>query len=301
MSHTTGIKIGEKEISFLGLGCVTFGREIDKNVSFELMDYAFQHGITFFDTAAVYGSGTSEMIVGEWLNRCNQHSEKIAVATKILPPYNRENIERSVDESLHRMRRDMIDLLYLHRWDASFESDQSAASLDRVVRNGKVKALGASNFSAGQLLHAVSRQCRNDLVKFQFAQNNHNLAVSEIGSELKEVCSSNGISLISYSPLGAGFLSGKYQHGLEPGSRFQVVPGHQSIYFNETAHRRLIKLLEVAARTGLTPAHLALAWAFHQPDIASVLVGARSTKHLEQAFSALAFDDPGIFAELEFT
>src|SRR5204862_2036273 len=105
--------------------------------------------------------------------------------------------------------------------------------------------------------------------------------------------------IVTYSPLGAGFLTSKHQRGVEPGSRFALIPGHQRIYFHEAAWRRLARLEAVAARTGHSQAHLALAWALHQPGVASVLVGGRTPAHLDQALAAEAFDDPAIFAELE--
>ncbi|MEQ1853064.1 MAG: aldo/keto reductase, partial [Chthoniobacteraceae bacterium] len=106
------------------------------------------------------------------------------------------------------------------------------------------------------------------------------------------------IAIVTYSPLGAGFLTGKHQRGVAPGSRFDLVPGHQDVYFHESAYRRLARLEAVAARTGLSQAHLALAWALHQPGIASVLIGGRTPAHLDQALAAEALDDPALFVEL---
>jgi len=299
MIKSTTITDDERGSSAIGLGCVTFGREVDENTSFQIMDYAFARGITFFDTAAAYGSGASEKIVGAWFASRRPPVGSMLLATKILPPYDPESIERSVDASLSRLRVETIDVLYIHRWDASFESDATTRALDTLVSKSKVKMLGASNFTAEQLVRAVQRQTGTNAVKFKFSQNNHNLAVSEIDDELKAACLTNDVSLISYSPLGAGFLTGKYQLGLEKGSRFDVVPGHQRIYFNESANLRLEKLLEVAAGTGHSAAHLALAWALHQPGIETVLVGARSISHVEQALHAKAFNDCKILNELE--
>ncbi len=282
----------------VGLGCVTFGREIDREASFEIMHKAFEYGISFFDTAASYGSGASETIIGEWLTS-HRGIKKITIGTKILPPFDLDNIQYAVDASLERLQIRTIDVLYLHRWDLSLESKTTLIALDNLIKQKKIHALGASNFSAGQLREINRLQTEAGLSSFQFVQNNHNLAVSEIDDELRNFCSENNIALISYSPLGAGFLTGKYQDEIEAGSRFHIIPGHRGIYFNQHAQQRLAKLLSVAARTGYTPAHLALAWAFHQPGIDRVLIGARHQKHLEQAINALAFNDPVIFAELE--
>ncbi|HBJ88326.1 MAG TPA: hypothetical protein DDZ88_31620, partial [Verrucomicrobiales bacterium] len=106
------------------------------------------------------------------------------------------------------------------------------------------------------------------------------------------------ISIVTYSPLGAGFLTSKHRRGVESGSRFEIIPGHQQVYFHEAASQRLAQLEAVAKRTGHSQAHLALAWALHQPGIDIVLIGGRSPAHLDQAFAALEFDDPAILAEL---
>jgi aryl-alcohol dehydrogenase-like predicted oxidoreductase len=107
------------------------------------------------------------------------------------------------------------------------------------------------------------------------------------------------VAIVTYSPLGAGYLTGKHRGGVQPGSRFDVAPGHRDVYFNPTCERRLEKLAEVSARTGQPMAHLALAWALHRPGISSVLIGGRGPAHLDQAFAALRLDDPALFAELE--
>lgn len=299
MEESASDNLANKQISRIGLGCVTFGREIDKDASFEIMDCALKNGITLFDTAAVYGAGASESLIGEWLASRRSDSDRIILATKILPQTDAGSIERSVDESLKRLGVDIIDILYLHRWDSSFETDASLQALDQLIQKGKVKHLGVSNITAAQLMRMLRKQDAGGLECIRFVQNNHNLAVSEVDNSLRQICESKDVLLVTYSPLGAGFLTGKYQHGIQEGSRFAVVPGHQNIYFNAMARSRLVKLLDVAGRTGYTPSHLALAWAFNQPGVSSVLVGARTIKHLEQAFSALTFNDPSIFAELE--
>jgi aryl-alcohol dehydrogenase-like predicted oxidoreductase len=123
-------------------------------------------------------------------------------------------------------------------------------------------------------------------------QNNHNLAVRNVTPELRAFCAARNIAIVTYSPLGAGFLTSKHRRGVEPGSRFEVAPGHQKIYFNPEAERRLAHLEALAARTGHSQAHLALAWALHQPGVASVLVGGRTPAHLDQALAAQAFEYP---------
>ena len=266
-----------------------------------MMDYAVNKGINFFDTAAAYGNGASEKIVGKWLCMHGAEKEAVIVATKILPPFNSAVIEKVVDESLKRLQRESIDVLYLHRWDASLQNSSSLQTINTLMAKGKIKALGASNFTAIQLSSILSQQNKNNCRPFQFVQNNHNLAVSDLSDEYRKICLQHNIQIITYSPLGAGFLTGKHASGVQAGSRFDLIPGHQDVYFNDAAYARLARLKQVAERTGYTSLRLALAWALHQPGVASVLIGGRTTAHIDQAIAALDYNDPAVFSALEET
>ena len=285
-------------VSHVGLGCVTFGREIDPAVSHDLLDRAYACGVTLCDTAAAYANGESERIIGQWLASRRHPRGAVTVATKILPPYEPARLADVVGASLIRLGVEIIDLLYLHRWDATGELLENLVALDAVVRSGKVRALGVSNYNQQQLEAALTLQEEHGLERFSVMQNNHNIAVSDVSAEFRRFCVEQNIAIVTYSPLGAGFLTGKHQLGVQPGSRFDRVPGHQDVYFHADAYRRLARLESVAARTGFSQAHLALAWALHQPDVASVLVGVRTPAHIEQALAAQAFDEPELFAEL---
>jgi 1-deoxyxylulose-5-phosphate synthase len=262
----------------IGLGCVTLGREIDEAASFALLDQAFARGVTHFDTASAYGSGASETILGKWL--ASRKPEGITIATKILPPYDRIDIT----DSLRRLGVEQIDLLYLHQWH------ETALQAGAVLEKLPVKRFGASNVTLEQL-RALG-------LRFRVIQNNHNLAVSEVNDELRDYCATNDIAIVTYSPLGAGFLTGKHQNGVQAGSRFEIIPGHQQVYFHEAAYQRLARLEAIAKRTGHSQAHLALAWALHQPGIACTLIGGRTSAHVDQAFAALDFDDAAVLSEL---
>lgn len=262
----------------IGLGCVTFGREIDEAASFALLDHAWERGVRHFDTAAAYGGGASEMILGKWL--ASRKPEGITFATKILPPYDRVDIT----PSLKRLGVDQIDLLYLHQWH------ETALQAESNLEGLPVKRLGVSNVTLDQLCALGPR--------FSVIQNNHNLAVSDVTDALRDYCAAKGISIVTYSPLGAGFLTGKHQNGVQAGSRFEIIPGHQQVYFHGTAYQRLARLEAIAKRTGHSQAHLALAWALHQPGIDTVLVGGRTPAHLDQAFAALEFAGAAVLAEL---
>lgn len=296
--QTTVITPAGLRVSAIGLGCVTFGREIGETAAHAMLDHARALGITFFDTASAYAEGASESIIGRWLASRRPPTGSVTIATKILPPFEPERLTEIVCGSLRRLGVTMIDLLYLHRWDATAESPAALMALDALVRAGKVRALGVSNYNLQQLETALALQRRHGLERFSVVQNNHNLAVSDVNTEFRRFCAERGIALVTYSPLGAGFLTGKHQRGVQPGSRFDLVPGHQDVYFHDEARRRLARLESVAARTGHSQAHLALAWALHQPGVASVLVGGRTPAHLDQALAAQAFDEPELFEEL---
>lgn len=288
-----------KSFSTIGLGCVTFGREIDRQTSFSLMDYAIENGLSFFDTAAAYGNGASEKIIGSWIADRRSISDSLLIATKILPPYTPEKIVESVDQSLERLGTEAIDLLYLHRWDDTIEDIESLRTLNDLIKNGKIKMLGASNFNAGQLERSIQLQENNGFDLFKTIQNNNNFAVRDINEEMIKISVDHDMSIVTYSPLGAGFLTGKYNNGVADNTRFALIKGHQDIYFNTSSLQRLNRLQRISALTGYSTSHLALVWALHQPYTTSVLVGGRSIEQLKQVFPALSFYDPDIFNELE--
>ena len=286
-------------VSPLCLGGSTFGREIDQAAAFALMDHAVARGITLFDTAATYTAGASEQIVGAWLASRRPAAGSLTVATKIYPPFTPEAIDTAVAASAARLGVAVIDLLYLHKWDAAAETPAALRALDGLVRSGRVRSLGVSNFTAAQLQTVLALQQQSGLAPFRALQNVNNLAVSDVDPAVRDLCTAREVAIITYSPLGAGFLTGKHRGGVQPGSRFDVAPGHQAIYFKPGPENRLTRLAAVAARTGHPMAHLALAWAMHRPGVTSVLVGGRTPAHLDQAFAALALDEPALFAELE--
>ena len=282
----------------IGLGCVTFGREIDETASFALMDHAHARGVQFFDTAANYAKGASELIVGKWLASRRPAPGSLTVATKIYPPYTPAQIKEAIGRSMERLGTTALDVLFLHKWDETADTPEAMVTLHAAVESGLVRRLGVSNFDLAQLSKVLGRQASLKLHRFQFLQNNHNVAVRSVDVPLRELCAAEGIAIVTYSPLGAGFLTGKHKAGVEPGSRFDVMPGHQRIYFTESAMARLARLEAVAGKSGYTLTQLALGWALHHPGVATVLVGGRTPRHLDQAFEALAIERPDLYAEL---
>jgi aryl-alcohol dehydrogenase-like predicted oxidoreductase len=285
-------------VTQLGLGCVTFGREIDRLAAFAMMDHAIARGVTVFDTAAAYGNGASELIVGEWLASRGTR-DRITVASKLLPPFTPASIEASMEASLRRLRVEALDVLFLHRWDATALEPGALRALDALVRQGTVRMLGASNFSAENLVRLLERETELGLTPVAALQNIHNYAVRGIDAPLREICARANIAITTYSPLGAGFLTGKHDARVQPGSRFDIMPAHQEIYFNDLARGRLARLKEISTRTGVPATQLALAWALNQPHVATVLIGGRTAAHIDQALQARSSVAPEILRILD--
>lgn len=288
----------EPSCAAIGLGCATFGREIDEPASFALLDHAYEHGIRHFDTAAAYGAGVSEQILGRWL--ASRRPAGIVIGTKAVPPYASATLEASIEQSLRRLGCETVDCFYLHRWDETLR-DETLDVLDRACRQGRMRRLGISNLTPVALAGTLARQQERALSRFSVLQCNQNYAVSEMDQAMTNVVNTHGMQVVTFSPLGAGFLTGKHRGGVVPGSRFDLVPGHQAIYFQPAAQRRLERLHAVAADLGHAPERLALAWALRQPGIATVLVGGRTTAHLDQVFAARDFNDRAALAALAET
>jgi aryl-alcohol dehydrogenase (NADP+) len=287
-------------VSSIGLGCVTFGREIDAAASFDVLDRAVERGINLLDTAAVYGDGASEELIGRWL-RQRPRPAPVIVATKVSGRLTAKNILRSVDGSLRRLGIERIDLLQAHSWDPETPLEQTLPAFDRLVQQGKVRCCGCSNWSAGQLDQALSLADRQNWQPLQSVQVAYNLMTREVEADLLPLCGRQAMGVLTYSPLGAGFLTGKYRRGegVPAGTRFDVQPRHQDVYFTDANFRIVEGLRRIAARAGCSMARLALSWILHRPGITSVLIGARSPGQVDQAFDALRRPPDSIMNELD--
>jgi aryl-alcohol dehydrogenase-like predicted oxidoreductase len=267
---------------------VTFGREIDDATSQTILDHAMDLGITLLDTAAVYGDGASEKILGSWM-RDRATRDRVVLATKVSGRLSRDRIIQSAEASLKRLATDRIDLLQAHDWDGETRLEETLEAFHTLVERGRVAAWGCSNWSADQLAAAQAVGDRNGWTALASVQPIYNLVDRQIEERLLDLCATKRIGVISYSPLGAGFLTGKYRRdGVVPqGTRFDVKPAHRDIYFTEHGFRIAELLRAAAEKARRTMPELALAWVFRQPAITSVLVGARTPRHLDQAFEAM--------------
>jgi 1-deoxyxylulose-5-phosphate synthase len=304
------------ELSRIGLGCVTFGREIDQASSFQVLDRALELGINFFDTAEAYGGGqaraarlrqqglgderevsgefhSSEITLGRWLSERGCR-ERIVLQTKVSPPLGGRRVLESLEASLRRLQTDHVDFLLLHAFDKNTPLLETIEALAAAVESGQARHIGCSNFSANQLADALELAEQRNLPQLQALQCNYNLVMRDAEQDLFPLCRQRQISVQTYSPLAAGFLTGKYNDGSIPaGSRFHVLPGHTGIYFKPEKFEIASRLNDLSRKLQVPAPRLAMAWVLKNPSIDTVLIGARHDGHIMNALEALAqpFDE----------
>ncbi len=305
------------EVSRIGLGCVTFGREIDEAASFRLMDYALEKGINFFDTAESYGGGqareyrrrlwntddiretgdefhSSEKIIGRWI-KARGCRKLIVLETKVYSNFSHAHVVEALDASLERLQTDRIDSYLFHTFDTKTPLEESLEAMTTALRSGKICAAGCSNFGADQLRMALKLGTKYRLARMEVIQPHYNLLARDIENELLPLCRQEDVSVVGYSPLAAGFLSGKYtaeRNAVPKGTRFDVVPDYPDLFFTERNFRLLDRLREMAERTGIPMARLALGWVLQHRDLTSTLIGARTPDHIDNAVMALKMEFP---------
>ena len=292
----TGLKVSE-----LCLGGLTFGREIDEKVSRQIMDRFIDEGGNFIDTADNYSRGVSEEIIGRWMK--NKHRDDIIIATKVRFPMgegpndvglSRKHILGGVEASLRRLGTDYIDLYQVHGWDSGTPLEETLSTLDGLVRAGKVRYIGASNFSGWQLQMAIDMSRYMGWEKFSCLQPLYNLLDRSTEWELLPVCRNERLGVIPWSPLRGGWLSGKYRRGMTAppeGSRVETAgklgwSESWNAYDNERTWSVLDTLFAVAKETKKTPAQVALNWLLHRPGVTAPIIGVRKLEHLEDNLGA---------------
>ena len=304
------------EVSRVALGCgnfggigsapTFFGQGESEEEALALMDAAFEHGITLFDTADAYGGGRSERMVGRWLeSRGPEARERVVVATKVFhsvegDPADRglapARIRRQVEGSLARLGVDRIDLYLIHEPDPETPVGETLGALDELVRAGTVGAIGASNVTAAELEEALAASEELGLARFEWVQNDYSLLERGDEAGVLPLCASLGLGYTPFSPLAGGWLTGKYRRG-EPypeGSRMTLRPEPYHEIAEERTFDRLEALGEAARGRGVDMATLALAWVLGDPRVTSVVVGPRRPSHLDPAFAAVALElSPG--------
>lgn len=286
-------------VSVVGLGTMQFGKgmnmgQLGQDATNEMVRFALDRGINFIDTANVYSRGESEELLGNALKGIRPD---IVLATKARLPmsdtqFNRSgshrvNLMRSVEESLRRLQTDYIDLYQLHGWDSNTPLEETVRTMDDLVRQGKVRYIGLSNYLAWQAAEALGLQTRLNLEKFVTAQMYYSLVGRGLEHEWTSFAEHSNLGVIVWSPLAGGFLSGKYTRDAPPPQDTRFSEAGQFVPFDRDLGFRVVDVLkQVAARHGVSPARAAIAWTINQPAITSVLVAARKLEHLDDNIQA---------------
>jgi len=284
-----------------------FGWTIDQDESFELLDAFVEAGFNAVDTANTYSNwakgnhgGESETIIGAWMKE-RSNRDQVVIATKLGYDPERQggllskaHIMREVEGSLARLQTDYIDLYQAHSDDCTTPLDEVSESFDALIKAGKVRVIGASNFDAARLREALDVAEDKDLPRYQTLQPRYNLydrAMFE--GELQSLCRTKNIGVIPYFPLASGFLTGKYRSE----SDFSKSPRGSSMekYLNERGLKILQALDTVAGAYGTTPAAVALSWTMHQPSVIAPIASATDTSQLKE-FSVATRLDLGDYA-----
>ncbi len=294
----TGLKVSE-----LCLGTMTFGGKgrfaavgnLDQQTIDHLLKRSIDAGINFIDTANIYSEGLSEELTGQAIRNIGINRDDLVIATKVrgtmgLGPNDkgltRKHIMQQVDASLKRLQLDYIDLYQVHSFDPLTPLEETLRTLDDLVRSGKVRYIGASNFAAWQLMKALDYSAYNQVARFVSLQAHYTIATRELERELVPLMMDQKLGLLVWSPLAGGLLTGKYKRGITPEdgrlSRFDFVQVNKEKLFD------IVEVLEpMAAARGATVAQLSLAWLLHQPVTTSVIIGANKPEQLEDNLKAV--------------
>jgi aryl-alcohol dehydrogenase-like predicted oxidoreductase len=301
-------------VSDICMGTMTFGNQADEKTAFRIMDMAFDAGVDFYDTAEMYPVppdasyiGDTEEIVGRWLK--TRDRDAIILATKVAGPghgwikpplragktgMDRHHIMRAVEASLRRLQTDYIDLYQTHWPDPDYPHEQILEVMDELVRAGKVRIIGVSNETSWGLTRGMCAAETHGLPRYDTIQNNFSLNNRRFEDELAQVCRQESVSLIPYSPLAGGVLSGKYNDGAFPeGARFSVyqhAPERQQRMLRRFVNERSIESTQrfqaIAADLGISVVTLAVAWSKQHDFVASTIVGATTAEQVPELMAA---------------
>ncbi|MBK1826593.1 aldo/keto reductase [Haloferula rosea] len=307
---TSGLVVSE-----ICMGTMTFGLQADEATGFRVMDRALDAGVDFFDTAEIYPvppsaelAGDTEAIVGRWLK--TKPRDGVIIASKIAgaahgwfnPPIrngkaalDRRHIRVAVEGSLRRLQTDYIDLYQIHWPDHGMRAEDTLEALDELVREGKIRAIGTSNDNAYGLMKGLWTADREGLTRYDTIQNNFSLNNRRFEDELADICRREQVSLLPYSPIAGGVLSGKYNGGATPeGARFSdyIENGgpRQKAMANRFVNPRSVESTErfmgIAAEAGIDPVTLAVAWSKQHDFVASTIVGVSKEDQLDPILAA---------------
>jgi aryl-alcohol dehydrogenase-like predicted oxidoreductase len=282
----------------LAFGGNVFGWTADEKTSFSLLDAFVDADCNLVDTADVYShwvpghkGGESETIIGKWLKQSGKR-DKVIIATKVgmeMEPgkkgLSRAHIQSSVEDSLRRLQTDYIDLYFSHKDDPDVPIEETLDAYAQLIRQGKIRVIGASNYSAERLEEALQISERNDLPAYECLEPEYNLYDrADYEKNLEPICMKYGLGVISYFSLASGFLTGKYRSeaDLAKSPRGQMVKR----YLNERGFRIIDALEQVARRYGTTPASVAIAWLVARPSVTAAIASATSVRQLNELVRA---------------
>jgi aryl-alcohol dehydrogenase-like predicted oxidoreductase len=288
-------------VSSLCLGTMQFGWTADETAALRVLSAAYEAGINFFDTADIYSrwsignpGGVAEEIIGRWRQQHAIQRDRIIIATKVRgnmgggpedEGLSRKHILKSVENSLRRLQTDYLDLYQAHWPDEKTPIEETLRAFDELIKQGKVRHIGASNYAAWELMQALWVSDRNNLARFDSLQPHYSLVHrEEFERELAAVCKAYNIAVIPYSPLAGGFLTGKYRRNLLPNS---ARANGVKRYFTERNWALLDLMDTIAKGKGASISQLALAWLQADPLITSPIIGANSYEQLEEDLGAL--------------
>ena len=289
----TGLMVSE-----LCLGCMTFGREASEEDSKRLVDRFLEAGGNFIDTADVYSKGVSEETTGRAIKGVR---DDVVLATKVYFPMgegpndtglSRKHVTQGCEDSLRRLGTDYIDLYQVHCWDSATPLKETLSALTDLVRSGKVRYIGVSNFTGWQLVKSVCLSEANGLERFVCLQPQYSLVERNIEREILPICLEEGLGVIPWSPLGGGFLSGKYRREEEPpeGSRISEAVASMEEHWDRRATERNWAALDVVGRiseeTDKSYAQISLNWLLRQDGVTAPIIGARTLEQLEDNLGA---------------
>jgi aryl-alcohol dehydrogenase-like predicted oxidoreductase len=290
-------------VSTYALGTMTFGAEADEDMSHDQLDTFLEAGGTLVDTADVYTHGASEEIVGRWLDdRPADVTDRVVLATKARMAMgedpndvglSRRHLSRALDAALTRLRVDCIDLFQVHAWDPLTPVEETLGFFDDAVRAGKVRYAGLSNYTGWQVQKAVDVAEHRHLPRPITLQPQYNLLSREVEWEIVPACAANGLGLLPWSPLGGGWLTGKYTRDQRPTGDTRLGDDPErgvEAYDKRAASERTWAVIDavrsVASARGVPMAAVALAWLHDRPTVSSVVLGARTTEQLSANLGA---------------
>jgi len=314
MTHRYIGKTGLR-VSPICMGTMTFGTQAGEKDAFKIMDYAYERGVNFYDTAELYPvppssdqAGITEEIVGKWLR--TKHRDSIILATKVagaasgwfVPPIRHGltaidsfHIERAIEGSLKRLGTDYIDLYQMHWPDTVVPIEESMKAFDRLVQSGKVRYIGTSNDTAYGTTKSLMTSEHKGYARFESIQNNFSLLNRRFLDELSTVAQKENISLLPYSPLGGGVLSGKYNQSIDAKGRFseymksnnkrQALMAQR--FLNDKTLASTQKYLKIASDFDIHPVTMAIAWSKQFDFVASTIIGARNVEQLDASLDSM--------------